>query len=379
MEATKLIAIYYPQFHSIPENDKAWGKGFTDWNNVKIAKPQYKGHKQPKIPLNDNYYLLSNSEVIAEQVKLAKAKGIDAFCFYHYWFDGKLLLEKPLEDFLHNKALDIDFCLSWANETWSKRWIGSQEIIQEQTHKEDSDIWEKHFYYLLSFFKDKRYIKIENKPYLLIYQPSIIKGLSPMLKLWRELAIKEGFDGIYLVATKRHDYLPSTVKEEFNAIMKFQPQEVYNSPQFQGKNPLINRISNYLRFLPESIINFLYHYRSKFSGVKIYDSEEVWAQLIKNAYKPIHDFKGDIFESIYVNWDNTPRYRNKATIFSHIEPDNFGRKLSNILQIAQKNHSPYLFINAWNEWAEGAYLEPDTLYGYQYLDIIKKIKKSIKL
>ncbi len=380
MKKTKILAIYYPQFHSIPENDLAWGKGFTDWVNVKKASPLFEKHYQPRIPLNSNYYDLAlDNNILPQQVDLATQYGIDGFCFYHYWFDGKLLLNTPIENFLHNKNLNMSFCLSWANETWSKRWIGdTKTVIQLQEHTPDNRIWIKHFNYLIKFFSDNRYIKIDNKPVFIIYQPILIRELNKLLDFWQDLAIKNGFNGMYYIFTKRHDYLPSNILSLSNGILKFQPQEIYNSNLFKGKKPIFNILSNRLRFLPERIIDYIYQFRYKFETFKRYDSNLIWEYILKDAYSINQPFQGDIYESAYVNWDNTPRYGKNATIFSHVEPMEFETYFHELYKKAIENESEFLFINAWNEWAEGAYLEPDEKYEFKYLNSIKRVLEHYK-
>ncbi len=373
----KLISIYYPQFHCIPVNDTAWGNGFTDWENVKKATPLFKGHYQPRIPMAKNYYDLSDPQHIKKQIDEAKKYGLDGFCFYHYWFDGKLLLEKPLELFLADKSIDFNFCLSWANETWTKRWTGdSKTIIQEQKHTPSELIWEKHFNYLLKFFKDDRYITIDNKPVFLIYQPIIIDKISRLLEFWQELAKKSGLEGIYFIATKRHDHLRSNVLNNFDGVMKFQPQEVYNSSDFSERGIIQRKILDKFRFLPEKYIDFLHFYKSKMQSYRIFDSHKIWKLLLKNAYKEIPDFEGDVFESFYANWDNTPRYGKKATIFSFINASEFKEYYKTLRNKATEKSSEFIFFNAWNEWAEGAYIEPDEKYGYDYLEAIYEVSQE---
>lgn len=373
---TKVLAIYYPQFHELEENNLAWGKGFTDWNNVKKAVPLFKGHYQPRIPLHQNYYDLSDSSVLREQVKEAKTYGIDGFCFYHYWFDGHKVLHKPLEDFLNDKSLDMEFSLSWANETWTKRWVGdSKTIILHQKHISDEKIWTDHFYYLLQFFKDKRYIRIDDKPIFTIYQPNLIKDLDKMLLLWHSLAAQEGLKGIYFIATKRHNLLTSKI-DFFEAILKFQPQEVYNRESYQERGLAYRVFLNKLRFLPERVIDFFHFYKQKLEGHKKFDSFKIWEEVHRDAHQKVKGFTGKVLESAFVNWDNTPRYGKKATIFSHVEPKEFKDNFSNLLKSAIANQAPFVVINAWNEWAEGAYLEPDSKYGLSYLEAIKAAKED---
>lgn len=369
----KIIAVYYPQFHCIKENNHAWGDGFTDWTRVKSSTPQFETHYQPRVPLDNNYYDLTNPQTIAEQVKLAQKYGLYGFCFYHYWFDGKLLLEKPLELFLENKSLEMPFCLSWANETWTKRWVGdAKSIIQKQTHSPEKEIWKKHFDYLLPMFKDTRYIRIENKPIFLFYQPSIINNLSDMLAYWQELAIAEGLIGLYYIATKRQKNVSKTIKNEFQGIMKYQPQEAYNSNDFGGRSVLSRIMTNVSFVFPERVRNHVSKIKDKTRKLNRFDSKKLWHSIIKNAYKPIPDFSGEIFESLYVNWDNSPRYGNKANVFSFVNPSEFEDYLKNMIEKAKENNSEFIFVNAWNEWAEGAYLEPDKKYGYKYLEAVQR-------
>ena len=199
----KVIAFYLPQFHSIPENDSWWGKGFTEWTNVKKAKKIFSWQYQPRVPYENNYYNLSENheKTLRWQIKIAKENGVYGFCFYHYWFkNGKKLLEKPVERFLANKSLDIKFCLSWANEPWTRNWDGgNKQIIMPQEYGSKEE-WKEHYQYLRSFFIDERYIKKDNKPLLVIYRPELITDLDKMIACWNQLSKKDGFNGLYIVS-----------------------------------------------------------------------------------------------------------------------------------------------------------------------------------
>jgi lipopolysaccharide biosynthesis protein len=373
MNNRKIIAIYYPQYHSIPLNDFHWGKGFTDWDNVKKAQPLFDGHNQPKIPVGE-YYDPRDSKTLKAQSELAKAYGIYGFCFYHYWFDGQPLLEQPVVNFLNDKSIDMPFCLSWANETWTKRWVGdSKTIIIKQTHAPNEDLWKAHFNFLLPFLKDERAIKINGMPIFLIYQPFIINQINEMLELWNKLAISNGLKGIYFIATKRHDYFPENSLKMFSAIMKFQPSNAANSPNFNLKSRFTNSLIQKIRGLGERAIDILYFYKQKFEGVKHISSTKIWDIILKEAaeFEFMHK---RIFECAYVNWDNTARYGKKATIYSHVEPDVFGENLEKLfLALEKKEKDNIIFLNAWNEWAEGAYLEPDKKYEYKYLEQVRSV------
>ena len=199
MKRTKLIAFHLPQFHTIPENDEWWGQGFTDWVNVKNAKALYKFHNQPRVPLNNFYYDLSDVEVLRWQSELAKKYGIYGFCYYHYWFGGKLLLQKPLENLLKEKSIDFPFCLCWANETWCRTWDGrSRDVLIRQEYGGEKE-WKEHFKYLKDFFQDSRYIRIHNKPVIVIYRSGDCKCYNEMIACWRELCPEYGIDDLYVI------------------------------------------------------------------------------------------------------------------------------------------------------------------------------------
>lgn len=201
---TKVIPFYLPQFHTIPENDEWWGKGFTEWTNVKSAKAYRKDQSQPRIPLNNNYYDLSKIETLKWQANLARKYGIYGFCFYHYWFNGKLLLEKPSQNLLANKDIELRFCFSWANEPWARTWDGkNREVLMPQEYGGENE-WKKHFEYLLPFFKDNRYIRVNGKPMFLIYKSASIAKCEDMMLYWQKLAKDAGLTGIHFVETLKN-------------------------------------------------------------------------------------------------------------------------------------------------------------------------------
>lgn len=200
---TQIVAFHLPQFHTFPENDEWWGKGFTEWVNVKNAKPLYKGHNQPRVPLNNNYYDLSKIENMVAQMDLAREYGIHAFCYYHYWFDGKLLLHKPLEAIRDYQGVKLNYFLCWANEPWARTWDGHETDVLMPQRYGDRPEWERHFEYLLSFFKDQYYEKIDNKPVLVLYRCTSIPKCEEMIACWNQLCKQNGFDGIYIIEEKK--------------------------------------------------------------------------------------------------------------------------------------------------------------------------------
>lgn len=368
----KLIAFYFPQFHPIPENDNWWGKDFTDWKLVKNAKPNYKNHNQPRIPLN-GYYNPTEVKTLENQIRLAKEYGVYGFMFYHYWFDGKLLLEKPLETFLAHSELNMPFCICWANETWTRAWSGHPEnVLIQQSHSPKRDLWNKHFEYLLPYLKDNRSIKIDGKPVIIIYQPSIISEGPKMIEYWRDLSKKHGLDGIYVIAMKNHGHNHADVLKPYDAILKFQPREAYNSKDFIKYNRQTKFA--FLREMPEWTLNYLRKIYSKVVKYQYFDSSILWDIILRHAYEKEKGLDQlDIYESAYFEWDNTSRYGRKSKIFSRLPDDDLFKNLSLLYQKADENNSPYIFFNAWNEWSESAYLEPDTKNEYKNLELIKKI------
>jgi hypothetical protein len=336
----KMIAFYLPQFHTIPENDEWWGEGFTEWTNVRKAKPLFPGHYQPRVPLGEDYYDLLDPEVMRRQARLAQEYGIYGFCYYHYWFkDGKKLLEKPVESMLQDPAVNIPFCLSWANENWSRTWNGSKnDVLMEQDYGRE-DEWEKHFDYLLPFFRDERYIKLDGKPLFIIYKPHLIPHIGKMLKYMRKRAIECGFEGMVLAS--QH---PTWLLYRRHLNFAFD----YN-----------------LAFAPALVLYFtkplLVILKKKIKRTYIeHDYDKAWhfvLQYNKKSKKAI--------PCAFTGWDNTPR-NIRGHIFKGSTPERFAEHLKELS--ALNTPTDLLFINAWNEWAEGAYLEPDERYGYGYLE-----------
>src|SRR5690606_25983053 len=240
MPHLKPIAIYLPQFHTIPENDEWWGKGFTEWTNVKKAKSYFPGHYQPHEPMDDDYYDLSDNSVIEKQADLARQYGIEGFCFYHYWFSGHLLLEKPLENMLRSSAPDMPFCLCWANENWTRTWDGQEKhVLIEQHYSTEDD--QKHIQYLMPFFKDDRYIKIDNKPVFLMYRTELHPNIQEAVRIWREEAKKAGFDDLYLIRVENHVKGMPPEEHGFDAAMEFAPDS-----NFKGRKVVKSNFTKYL-------------------------------------------------------------------------------------------------------------------------------------
>ena len=377
MKIPKLIAFYFPQFHPIEQNDIWWGENFTDWNLVKDAKPLFQGHNQPRIPKDKIYYNPTNAEVLRAQAEMAKKHHVSGFMFYHYWFDGELMLQKPMEVFLQNKDIDIEFCVTWANESWTRAWTGQPEVyLKKQLHTTNKQLWKSHFEYLLPFFKDSRALKINNNPVFLIYQPFLIKNSEEMLAYWQELAKQNGLEKLYVIAIKNHDFLSSDFLKNYDGIMNFQPREAYTSKDFQSQN--ISARFQFLRKLPHLVQLYVTKFYQKISSHKIYDSTSLWNIILLNSFKnKFPNFKLDVFESAFFEWDNTPRYKKRAKIFTELSDDDKKKNLKILYKNAILANSDFLFFNAWNEWSESSYLEPDEKNGFKNLEIIEMVVNEI--
>ncbi|HEB9308149.1 TPA: glycoside hydrolase family 99-like domain-containing protein [Campylobacter coli] len=340
----KLIAFYLPQFHPFPENDEWWGKGFTEWTNVTKATPNFEGHYQPHLPIHNGFYDLRVPEVMIEQAKLARNYGIYGFNFYYYWFNGKILMHRPFEILLEHKEIDINFCITWANENWTRKWDGLENdiLIKQEYSEEDAIAFINH---LFKFFKDKRYIRINNKPVLMIYRANDIPDVEKICKLWRKEAKNNGFDDLYLVCSTAFLNTSNPKEIGFDAGYDFPPL----LPHFQ--------------FYPSRNLNV----NEEFLG-QIYDYGRTVEHCVKEENR---HFK--IFNTVMLSWDNTARKQNNSVVFHNFKLESYKNWLFYVCKNILNNQTfsseeKIVLINAWNEWAEGTHLEPDRKYGYGYLE-----------
>jgi hypothetical protein len=364
-EKIKVIANYLPQYHEIPENNKWWGKGFTDWVAVKNATALYEGHREPRIPLNGNYYDLSDVNNIRWQARLAKQYGVYGFGIYHYWFSSKMnLLQTPSELILNNKDIDIHFMFIWDNFSWKRTWSkvktgaayapsfdnnhvtdgGDNGILAELKYGDEKE-WKEHFDYLLKFFKDRRYIKIDNKPVFSFYQArNNFPLLKKMTAYWDFLAKENGFSGMMCLSK---DILYPI---KLDRRMKYSP--------FQMTTPLL--------FLKYKLKSKQY---LKLGKPAIWNYDEVWNDILTEARYAAKDS----YLCGFVDYDDSPRRGNKARILKGGNPEKFEKYMKELVKISLNQKKEYIFLMAWNEWGEGSYLEPDTYNKYGYLEALKRI------
>lgn len=348
----RLISFYLPQFHEIPENNDAWGNGFTEWTNVRKSRPLYIGHYQPRVPLNDNYYNLLDDGVMEWQTKIAKQAGVYGFCFYHYWFNGRMVLEKPVQNLLDNKEIDFHYCFAWANESWTKTWHGAggnKEILIPQTYGGEEE-WSRHYEYFLPFFKDERYIKEDNKPVLLIYRLRNIPHFNDMIRYWNMRAQNDGFAGVFLLSMnvcREHVSKSRWV----DGSVDFEPNRT-KSERLKAPSPLTPKENGgeiWNRFAIRTID---------------YDT-------INRDMQAIPHGKNE-FRTVFIDYDDSPRRGVRAVVTRGSTPKKFGKYLRETIRKSLSEGNEYVFINAWNEWGEGNYLEPDVRNGYGYLEEVRR-------
>ena len=366
---SKTIAFYLPQYHPIKENDQWWGKGFTEWTNVTQAKSRYKGHHQPQIPSDLGFYDLRTPETRLSQAKLAKSSGIHGFCYYHYWFNGKQLLETPLKSVLESKKPDFPFCVCWANENWTRAWDGrDREVLIKQEYTIEDSI--SHINYLLEYFKDDRYIKVNGRPMILIYRPDSIPDSINYFNYWNKLAKESGFSSLYICAVKNG--FVNLPDEEllglgYSSIIDFQPNRK-DFPQATTSSQLVVDVAR--KILP----NYLYEFiKTKSSALNCID----YSQFIHHKMKEQWPSGYMKFPVVFPSWDNTAR-RKTPTIIQNTDPVPYSFWLKFAVDSVSyySDNEQFVFINAWNEWAEGCHLEPDLKLGHTFLKATKEVLKD---
>lgn len=354
MLVPEILAVYLPQFYENEDNNRWWGRGFTDWETVKTAEQYFVEHDEPKVPLGGKYYDLSRKETMQEQAKLAREYGIDGFCFYHYYFkDGKKELELPAENLLKWKDVDMRFCFNWASEPWIRSWsrisgnvwaekfedagLETQKSVLAEQDYGNYDDWVRHFEYLLPFFRDDRYVKREGKPLFIFYSPDDIKPIEEMSVCWRELARRAGLPGLFLVGARMNG-----PKSCLDAALIYEPRNSINALNHADKLEIRN-------------------------GIRCFDYQMAWEKVLES--QPFFEYK-TYFCGIS-GYDDTPRRGQSGETLMQNTPEIFRQYLTKLLRKSIEYGNEYLFINAWNEWGEGMYLEPDERNGYKYLEAVR--------
>lgn len=352
MDQVKLIAFYLPQFHPIPENDEWWGKGFTEWTNVTKAQPLFEGHEQPHLPGEMGFYDLRLPQVMQEQAQLARAHGIDGFCYHYYWFSGKRLLERPLDDMLENPAVDMPFCLCWANENWTRRWDGdNKKILIAQKYRPEGDV--AFIEDLLPYIRDPRYIRVDGAPLLIVYAPQHLPDARRMTDAWRKHCRDIGVGEIHLCAAL---ILGNKSRPDgFDSVVDFPPHNISAPPR-------------------NASMRFTEKYELSFCG-NILAYEDIAQHFLGQSY-------GDQthFRTVFPSWDNTARTGERANVVIHSSPENYEVWLSRSIEKAAAELPEgrrMVFINAWNEWAEGCHLEPDRRHGRAWLEATQRARNGL--
>lgn len=358
----RVIAMYLPQYHPIPENDAVWGKGFTEWNNVAKARPLFRGHHQPNIPADLGFYDLRLPEIREQQAQLAREAGVEGFMYWHYWMGGgKRLLERPFDEVLATGKPDFPFCIGWANHSWkTSTWttIGNfrkDGMICEQTYPGDDD-YIAHFNYCLKAFKDPRYIKVEGKPFFLVYSALSIPDCHHFFELWNKLAQQNGFPGIHFVglADGWDKNIDKQLQQGYDAIVHGNLWAA--EAKVKGK---------YIKLIENTI-------RTKFD--RIFLNKYSYSKIVDNLVNDL-DKRDDIYPCILPGWDRSPRSGRKATIYYGSNPDEWEKHVRKAVSMVRDKDYEHkiIILRSWNEWGEGNYVEPDTRWGHAYLDVLKKV------
>ena len=352
----KAICFYLPQYHPVPENDEWWGKGFTEWRNVVKARPQFPEHNQPHIPADLGFYDLRLPEAREAQAALAKEYGIHGFCYYHYWFNGRRILERPFTEVLNSGNPDFPFCLCWANENWSRRWDGSDEHrLLEQTYSSEDDL--AHIQSLIPVFKDNRYIRINGKPLLLVYRTSLLPDPARTAEIWRTEAARAGIGDLYLVCVESFAEVVDPASISFDASVEFAPfGGMDGARKFYGKQ---HQLFANLGLLAKGYVeNIVFDYKAMAQRMA-QRSDVPWTR----------------FRCATPSWDNSARRKSNAVIFHGSTPEAYEAWLATIVKQTnskRQGDERIVFINAWNEWAEANHLEPDLKWGRAYLEATRR-------
>ena len=349
MQKARAIAFYLPQFHPIPENDEWWGRGFTEWTNTAKARPMFPGHYQPHVPADLGFYDLRLPESRAAQAALAHEYGIEGFCYYHYWFAGRQILEQPLQAVIASGQPDFPFCVCWANETWSGIWHGApSRILIEQTYPGEADE-RAHFATLLPAFRDRRYIRVHGKPLLAIYRPLKLPDPRAFVRRWRRMAADAGLDGLHMIGWSTSAGDP-VLEAEFDGVIR--------GPDFKQRE--------WVRGWQDPVRRVRQTLRGRLGLPHIYSYATFVAQN-----EPRQEAAA-AYPCVVHAWDNTPRSGRNGLVYVNPDPQLYGKLLRAAIKTVVKRpfEERLIFLKSWNEWAEGNHLEPDLRYGKAYLQAV---------
>ncbi len=345
----RLVAFYLPQFHPTPENDGWWGKGFTEWTNVTKAEPLFEGHYQPHLPTDFGFYDLRLRQTRRDQIAVAKQHGIDAFCYHYYWFSGKRLLHEPLDDMLADPGSDMPFCLCWANESWTRRWDGAEhQVLMDQKYLPEDDL--RFIQDLLPYLRDARYLRVDGKPFLIVYRPQHMPDARASVAVWRAHCRELGLGEIHVCAALTHgneDY----AQYGFDSGVEFPPH-----------NMRVENVAPNLSFF------------APFAGYVMQYAD------VANSYLQRRYAQGArVFKTVFPSWDNTARTGPRAVVMLNGTPGNYAHWLASVLEATREDPRPgdkLVFVNAWNEWAEGCHLEPDRRHGRAFLETTRDVRSG---
>ena len=364
MDKPTIIAFYLPQYYPTKENNEWFGEGFTEWTNVKKARPLFIGHYQPKVPTELGYYDLRNDEIRRKQAKLAQEAGVDAFCYYHYWFgNGKQMLEKPLEMLMKDNEIDLPFCLCWANHTWYKKtWNSKRNELDKKPllkidYGDETD-WRIHFYSLLNAFKDRRYYRVDEKLVFVLYRTEDIPNVVAFKEYWNMLAKKEGVgefcfmsyvdDPAKMDEVKKEDLYIVSCKADIESI---------------GWHKYGRKLSRFLRSLLSQILK---------RPLNVYEYKDIRTKLSSPLFK-----YENVFPVLLPNFDNTPRREEGALILHDATPEQFYMHCKEVFAYLETKQNKIVFLKSWNEWGEGNYMEPCERYGRGYIDALRRAKEEL--
>jgi lipopolysaccharide biosynthesis protein len=364
----RIIAFYLPQFHPIPENDRWWGPGFTEWTNVAKAKPLYPGHEQPHLPADLGFYDLRVPEARAEQARMARASGIEGFCYWHYWFGhGRRILERPFHEVLTSGEPSFPFCLAWANQSWTGAWYGNpKSVLLEQQYPGPEDE-RAHFEWALNAFRDPRYMAVDDRPIFCVYAPHDMPSTASFVEHWRQLAERAGLPGLYFVAISHAyksgiDPYRNPILDPFDAVSLLTPQDYIDPRQRRTRFDIVRRWKS------RDIETRFTRWAARFRGPDRFEYADV-------VDKTLNDIPSEarFLPQVMPNWDNTPRAGRRGFVYENSTPALFARHLKKAVAVVKDRpqQEAIIFVKAWNEWAEGNYLEPDAKHGHGYLDAMR--------